>query len=514
MGTPFGTRFGTKLGTQFPGDGGEYVGLPGLLDDMIAATGLRVDQLVMAAPVIWKRVYSRGPLEMITVRRADNGLTRAIGSDLVTGDLDEAAIATFCSGTTGTISQVWDGSGQGRHLTMTTVANQPIIYTGGAVVKRGTLVGATHVAGDYWTRPDLCGMTATNTGPSIFIITKQSGLAADRIFAQFGGQAGSQSYQVGVMSTGVAVIGNSIFGPSASNRTFTLATSATATTSHYLFSQPKRTYTNASTVRQNGALLAEAVSASGVLPVNVNALTSLGAQTGGAAGLDGLDAGAIFFHTPPQGEALAILNAFGDEAVNRSEGAPPAPADISKLPRYLGVTGQSNGQFLSVPGVDPTARYGDLWFNKAVAGSGVVGAGWTPPSGAQYLALLAELALLDRNLPITLWWVQGENEAAIGTPQATYQAAMAALDAALIAAGYTVNWLDTLLFTTGTPAHSAVINAAKVAWGATIPTRWRSIDPNGRGSLTDSLHWDAALRTVMINLAVTTINTEWPLVYP
>ena len=71
------------------------------------------------------------------VERADNGLSTDIGFDR-NGDLDTAAIATFCSGTTCGVRVWYDQSGNGNDATQTTFANQPTIYTGGAVVLRNT----------------------------------------------------------------------------------------------------------------------------------------------------------------------------------------------------------------------------------------------------------------------------------------------------------------------------------------------------------------------------------------
>jgi hypothetical protein len=76
----------------------------------------------------------------MTIRRASDGTTQAIG--FVGEEIDESAITTFCTGTTCTV-QVWHdqsqtgGTGSGNDATQTTPANQPTIYTGGALVKEG-----------------------------------------------------------------------------------------------------------------------------------------------------------------------------------------------------------------------------------------------------------------------------------------------------------------------------------------------------------------------------------------
>ena len=76
----------------------------------------------------------------MTIRRASDGTTTTIG--FVGEDIDESAIETFCTGTTCTV-QVWHdqsqsgGTGSGNDASQTTPANQPTIYTGGALVKEG-----------------------------------------------------------------------------------------------------------------------------------------------------------------------------------------------------------------------------------------------------------------------------------------------------------------------------------------------------------------------------------------
>jgi len=72
-----------------------------------------------------------GPL--IEVQRASDSTTQDIGYD-ANGDLDTTALATFCSGTTCTVRTWYDQSSNGNDAVQTTQANQPTIYTGGAVV--------------------------------------------------------------------------------------------------------------------------------------------------------------------------------------------------------------------------------------------------------------------------------------------------------------------------------------------------------------------------------------------
>ena len=72
--------------------------------------------------------------ECMVIRRASDSTTTTIGFD-ANGNIDEAAINTFCSGTTCTVQTWIDQSGNGNNATQATPANQPTIYTGGAIVK-------------------------------------------------------------------------------------------------------------------------------------------------------------------------------------------------------------------------------------------------------------------------------------------------------------------------------------------------------------------------------------------
>ena len=66
-------------------------------------------------------------------RTSDNSF-QDIGFD-VNGDLDESAITTFCTGTTCKVRTWYDQSGNANNAVQTDHANQPTIYTGGAIVK-------------------------------------------------------------------------------------------------------------------------------------------------------------------------------------------------------------------------------------------------------------------------------------------------------------------------------------------------------------------------------------------
>ena len=71
--------------------------------------------------------------DCMVIRRASDSTTTTIG--FVDGDIDEAAITTFCTGTTCTVYQWLDQSGNGNDATAAAPANEPTIYTGGELVK-------------------------------------------------------------------------------------------------------------------------------------------------------------------------------------------------------------------------------------------------------------------------------------------------------------------------------------------------------------------------------------------
>ena len=85
-----------------------------------------------AAAYSVRRLFSSANTAM-TIRRDSDQSETDIG--FVDGNLDEAAINTFCSGTTCTVSVWKDQSGNDNHATQTTAENQPTIYTGGSIVK-------------------------------------------------------------------------------------------------------------------------------------------------------------------------------------------------------------------------------------------------------------------------------------------------------------------------------------------------------------------------------------------
>jgi hypothetical protein len=70
----------------------------------------------------------------IRVRRASDNTEQNIGFTAL-GGLDTSALTTFCSGTNGFVTTLYDQSGNsGRNATQTTAANQPQIVSNGSVI--------------------------------------------------------------------------------------------------------------------------------------------------------------------------------------------------------------------------------------------------------------------------------------------------------------------------------------------------------------------------------------------
>ena len=80
------------------------------------------------------RQLKRDNTECMVIRRASDSTTTTIGFD-GSGNIDEAAIETFCTGTTCTVSEWKDQSSNGNHATQSTPANEPIIYQSGNIEK-------------------------------------------------------------------------------------------------------------------------------------------------------------------------------------------------------------------------------------------------------------------------------------------------------------------------------------------------------------------------------------------
>ena len=73
--------------------------------------------------------------DCMVIRRASDSTTTTIGFD-GSGNISEADIISFCTGTTCTVYQWLDQSGNGNTATAPSTGQEPTIYTGGALIKK------------------------------------------------------------------------------------------------------------------------------------------------------------------------------------------------------------------------------------------------------------------------------------------------------------------------------------------------------------------------------------------
>lgn len=93
-----------------------------------AVTDLLLDTYTGAAAAYSVRKLSKDYTgNCMRIRRDSDQSTQDIGFDSA-GDLDTAAIATFCTGAFGYVTRWYDQSGNGNDATQNTVSAQPIIY--------------------------------------------------------------------------------------------------------------------------------------------------------------------------------------------------------------------------------------------------------------------------------------------------------------------------------------------------------------------------------------------------
>jgi hypothetical protein len=99
----------------------------GILDDYPSAAG---------AWSAARRLSSTYSGNIFTVRRASDDTTQNIGYT-ANGDLDTTSLSTFCSGTNGFITTLYDQSGNGVNLSQATTTRQPKIYDSstGVIIK-------------------------------------------------------------------------------------------------------------------------------------------------------------------------------------------------------------------------------------------------------------------------------------------------------------------------------------------------------------------------------------------
>jgi hypothetical protein len=278
------------------GGGGGPAPFIGVIDSIVAAGGA----VPNAASSISHRLYAAYTGPLFRVRRASDAAELNIGYG---GDnrVDEAAIAAHCSGTTGTIVTVYDQSGSARDVTQATTGAQPIIYTGGAIAKVGSLPWVDFGAGTrFWARGDSAGITGTTSASIVHFTTAIGGTA----YAEIG--TFSSNLYFGAWRNG-ANIRTSIAGSTAN--VFTVA-SAIATPSLLVHRLVGGADIAATTARQNGVDLSSSATGSGTTSIGASGLT-IGARLNGSAGIDGGGCFWLFTAQALTGSPLTAIETFG-----------------------------------------------------------------------------------------------------------------------------------------------------------------------------------------------------------
>ena len=148
--------------------------------------------------------------DCMVIRRASDSTTTTIGFD-GSGNIDEAAIETFCTGTTCTVYQWLDQSGNGNDATAAAPANEPTIYTGGALVKENG-----RVAVDFDGTNDVLKTSSVlisgTIGRSMFFTAKADTIGTDGILSLTDNGSGTGSLWQLTPEVGIRVsVGSQVY---------------------------------------------------------------------------------------------------------------------------------------------------------------------------------------------------------------------------------------------------------------------------------------------------------------
>lgn len=240
------------------------------------------------------------------VQRHSDDTTLDIGFT-AEGLVDTAALATFCAGTTGSVRTLYDQSGNSRDLTQTTRANQPTVYTGGAVVVRGTVnVPAMSFDGtDYLARGDSSGLTG-NPAITYAFNSLCTNTAADNITMLVGTSNVGAGYGY-IYFPAVARPVNSIFN---ALRSFN-HNHATSTWQYFISSKADAANIGSSTLEQDGTALTQNSVLNGTnTPTLATTNTSIGASHSGTFGLTGAFSTGTIFNDVLAGDDLTATRAW------------------------------------------------------------------------------------------------------------------------------------------------------------------------------------------------------------
>lgn len=247
-----------------------------------------------------------GPL--FRIRRASDSTEIDIGTD-ASGRCNVVAIAKFCGSSLGSVSLLYDQSGNARDLSQVSASAQPKIYDGTSVRKEGTSVAMLCDSTQYMQRSDACGVVG-NPALTVAAIWNQSrSTMTGRLLLSLGNEATNTDLVVYNASRQIDV---GLFGP---NALFALGVGGY----HYDVIQRAAGATlGQSVVRQSGAVKAVSTD-NATLPNVSNTGMTLGNLTAvGQTGVNGSYAGGSistvclmpYTLTAPQ---LATLEAWLEE---------------------------------------------------------------------------------------------------------------------------------------------------------------------------------------------------------
>jgi len=253
---------------------------------------------------------NRGSL--ITVRRVSDSTTLGINSIASTGRLNREQIKAFCSGTTGYVTQWWDLTRQGRHLTQATTSKQARIFASGLldVNANGRPAPLFDGVDDTYTRADALGFAGSQditVGCAYMALNAASTYASPWTIGGTAFAGDNLSFGANVSATQANMARGGPF-----YKTFT--TASMASPHYYVNRWAAGAQVSAMSGRQDGADMAVAntVGPSGTVSY-ANTSFSLGSalDTIGGGYIQGWENFLFVFNTVLSGTALAILEAGG-----------------------------------------------------------------------------------------------------------------------------------------------------------------------------------------------------------
>jgi hypothetical protein len=270
-----------------------------------------LDQLSVSAAVCCSFSDQIAATQTIAYRveRASDSTQQDIGFE-ADGDIDTAALTTFCTGTTCDVATCEDPSGNSRDLTQATSTRRPTVYDGG-VITCGTSgkpcadFDRTSSTEDYLARGDSSGITG-NAAVTYAFNARADNTAADNITVLLGTSNVGAGYGF-IFFPSVARPVNSQFN---ALRSFTTA-KATTTFGYFISSKANGAQIGDSTLEHDGAAQTEFSDLNPTNTPNIaSSNTSIGASHAGTFALDGTVGTVCIFPSVLAGDDLTVTRAW------------------------------------------------------------------------------------------------------------------------------------------------------------------------------------------------------------